>query len=127
MRDTPTLSLLIPVVAPIIYPDGLLWKQVLGTPSGVIFIPPQLASEVVDTAQDVSLRDRFGKQRLREGVYTPGQIDRAWTEEMERDFEKWRAEGGREAFGEALMLLSFVKRVVGRVGGSDKGRARRSA
>ena len=27
----------------------------------------------------------------------------------------------------ALMLLSFVKRVVGRVGGSDKGRARRSA
>lgn len=64
---------------------------VLGTPTGVIFIPPQLASEVVDTAQDVSLRDRFGKRRLREGVYTPGQIDRAWTEEMERDFEKWRA------------------------------------
>ena len=30
----------------------------------------------------VALRDRFGHQRLREGVYTPGEIDRKWSEEF---------------------------------------------
>ena len=64
---------------------------VLGTPTGVIFIPPHLAQEVVERAQDVSTRDRFGKQRLLEGRYTPGQIDRAWSPEIEADFQEWLA------------------------------------
>ena len=33
--------------------------------------------------------DRFGKQRLSEGRYTPGQIDTRWTDEIERDFSGW--------------------------------------
>ena len=35
------------------------------------------------------LRDQFGHQRLREGKYTPGQIDQRWSDEMEKDFSKW--------------------------------------
>ncbi|MFB0504304.1 MAG: RraA family protein, partial [Candidatus Bathyarchaeia archaeon] len=62
---------------------------VLGTPTGVIFIPPHLAQEVVERSEDIRLRDEFGKQRLSEGRYTPGQIDRAWTAEIESDFQDW--------------------------------------
>lgn len=63
---------------------------VLGTPGGIIFIPPHLAEEVVTRSEDVRLRDRFGHQRLREGRYTPGEIDRAWPPEIEADFQEWR-------------------------------------
>jgi len=65
---------------------------VLGTPTGVIFIPPHLVEEVVEKSEEIRLRDRFGKQRLREGRYTPGQIDSKWTEEIERDFRNWLKE-----------------------------------
>ena len=37
----------------------------------------------------VQLRDTFGKGRLREGKYTPGQIDTRWTDDIERDFSAW--------------------------------------
>ena len=65
---------------------------VLGTRSGVIFVPPHLAQEVVERSEEIRLRDSFGHQRLREGRYTPGQIDRRWTEEIEADFAAWKAE-----------------------------------
>ncbi len=64
---------------------------VLGTRTGVIFIPPHLAQAVVERSEDVRLRDAFGHQRLREGRYTPGQIDRKWPEEIEADFASWRS------------------------------------
>jgi regulator of RNase E activity RraA len=62
---------------------------VLAKREGIIFIPAHLAQEVVDTSEIIQLRDRFGHQRLREGKYTPGQIDRKWTEDIERDFAQW--------------------------------------
>ena len=62
---------------------------VLGKQEGVIFIPAHLAEEVVHTSEIIRLRDQFGHQRLREGKYTPGEIDRKWTEEIERDFTEW--------------------------------------
>jgi regulator of RNase E activity RraA len=62
---------------------------VLGRDGGVIFIPPHLAERVVKTSEIVRLRDMFGHQRLREGKYTPGQIDSRWSEDIERDFSKW--------------------------------------
>jgi hypothetical protein len=40
-------------------------------------------------AEFISLRDQFGHQCLREGKYTPGQIDTAWTEEIKKDFLQW--------------------------------------
>ena len=45
---------------------------VLGKDNGVIFIPPHLAEKVVKTSELISLRDAFGKGRLKEGKYTPG-------------------------------------------------------
>lgn len=62
---------------------------VLGTPTGVIFIPAHLAEEVVTRSEDVRTRDVFGKQRLGEGRYTPGEIDRTWSPEIEADFQDW--------------------------------------
>ncbi|MDX2306454.1 MAG: RraA family protein [Microscillaceae bacterium] len=62
---------------------------VLGRDGGVIIIPPHLAEKVVKTSEIVRLRDMFGHQRLREQVYTPGQIDSRWTDEIEKDFSKW--------------------------------------
>jgi len=65
---------------------------VLGKQEGVVFIPPHLAEKVVKTSELVTLRDVFGKQRLREGRYTPGQIDTRWIDEIEADFSRWLAD-----------------------------------
>ena len=62
---------------------------VLGKRAGVIFIPPQLAEKVVKTSEVVGLRDTFGQIRLKEGKYTPGQIDTRWTDDIEEDFSRW--------------------------------------
>ena len=35
------------------------------------------------------LTDDFGHQRLREGKYTPGEIDREWTPGIKADFKQW--------------------------------------
>lgn len=63
---------------------------VLGTPTGVIFIPPHLVQEVVDTAVNVGLRDKFGKYCLSIGKYTPGEIDvPTWPAHIEADYLDW--------------------------------------
>jgi len=62
---------------------------VLAKRGGVIFIPPHLAERVVIEAEIIAVKDEFGHQRLREGVYTPGQIDRRWTPEIIEDFLRW--------------------------------------
>jgi 4-hydroxy-4-methyl-2-oxoglutarate aldolase len=61
----------------------------LAKKGGVVFIPAYLVEEVVLNAEFISLRDAFGHQRLREGKYTPGQIDTQWTDEIKKDFVKW--------------------------------------
>jgi regulator of RNase E activity RraA len=65
---------------------------VLGTVTGVIFIPPHLAKEVVETSEEVRLRDEFGQIRISQGVYTPGEVDRPFSELMEKDFANWKTE-----------------------------------
>lgn len=65
---------------------------VLAKREGVIFIPPHLAEEVVIQSEKTRLRDMFGHQRLREGRYTPGQIDTRWTPEILEDFFQWLEE-----------------------------------
>jgi 4-hydroxy-4-methyl-2-oxoglutarate aldolase len=63
----------------------------LGTPTGVIFIPPHLVQEVVETSEDIRVRDEFGKMRLDEGKYTSGEIDVSpWRYDIEADFVAWR-------------------------------------
>ncbi len=62
---------------------------VLARREGVIFIPAHLAEEVVINAEFIMLRDQFAITRLKAGVYTPGQIDTAWTDAIKQDFLKW--------------------------------------
>jgi regulator of RNase E activity RraA len=63
---------------------------VLGTYSGVVFIPPHLAEDVCSHAELTRLRELFGFQRLREGIYNASQMDTKWTPEIEADFDGWR-------------------------------------
>ncbi len=62
---------------------------VLARREGIIFIPAHLAEEVVFNAEFIMLRDQFAIARLKAGVYTPGQIDTAWTDAIKQDFLKW--------------------------------------
>jgi len=57
---------------------------------GVLAIPVHLAEEVVLTGEIIAIKDEFSHLRLREGRYTPGQIDAPpWSEEMKADFFQW--------------------------------------
>jgi 4-hydroxy-4-methyl-2-oxoglutarate aldolase len=62
---------------------------VLAKKEGIVFIPPHLAERVVTQSETIRLRDMFGHQRLKEGKYTPGQIDSRWTSEIQEDFRGW--------------------------------------
>lgn len=62
---------------------------VLAKKEGVIFIPPHLLEKVVITSEFIALRDKFGHEMLRKGVYTPGQIDGKWSDDIKEAFLKW--------------------------------------
>ena len=66
----------------------------LGDPEGITFIPPQLAQKVADDTEMDRLVDEWGHMMLREGKYTPGQIDAKWTREMIEQFNQWLAKKG---------------------------------
>ena len=66
---------------------------VLGKDHGVLFIPPHLAEKVVATSEIILLRDIFGKMRLSEKKYTPGEIDTGtWEPRIVSDFRGWLTE-----------------------------------
>jgi 4-hydroxy-4-methyl-2-oxoglutarate aldolase len=62
---------------------------VLAKKGGICFIPAHLVEDLLINAEFIALRDQFGHQRLREGKYTPGQIDQQWSTEIKNDFLKW--------------------------------------
>lgn len=64
---------------------------VLGSCSGVIFIPPHLVQEVVESSERIRMEDFWGQMRIREGKYTSGQVDGNWNDEMRADFAAWYA------------------------------------
>ena len=82
---------------------------VLAKKGGVVFIPAQFAEEVVMTAEFIQLRDAFGHQRLREGKYTPGQIDTQWTDEIKKDFLNWINENPAQLKMTKEELDNFLK------------------
>ena len=62
---------------------------VLAKKGGIVFIPAHLVADLVINAEFIALRDQFGHQRLREGKYTPGEIDQQWTDPIKKDFLSW--------------------------------------
>jgi regulator of RNase E activity RraA len=65
---------------------------VLGSVSGIVFIPPHLALEVVERSERIRKEDEWGQMRIREGKYTSGQVDGNWNDEMRADFAVWYEE-----------------------------------
>ncbi len=62
---------------------------ILARKYGIVFIPAQFVEDLILNSAFIQLRDDFGHQRLREGKYTPGQIDTQWTDEIKKDFLQW--------------------------------------
>ena len=71
---------------------------VLGTISGVTFIPAHLAEFVASSAEKTHIKDVFGFERLADGTYSSAQIDTTWTLEILEDFLSWMktAEAARD-------------------------------
>lgn len=62
---------------------------VLAKKNGICFIPAHLVADLVINAEFIALRDQFGIQRLKEGKWTPGQIDQQWSDDIKKDFLSW--------------------------------------
>lgn len=62
---------------------------VLAKPGAVLFIPPHLVEHIVLTSEFTKLSDEFGEEMISNKVYTAGQIDSAWDDEMNKRFVKW--------------------------------------
>lgn len=68
----------------------------IGDPEGVTFVPPQLAEKLADETEMDHMIDEWGHTMLREGKYTPGQIDAKWTRQMIGEFNAWlKAKGSK--------------------------------
>ncbi|MCX6018994.1 MAG: RraA family protein [Chloroflexi bacterium] len=63
---------------------------ILGTPTGVMFIPPHLVQQVVESSEDIRVRDEFGKLRIEQGRWSSGEIDSKWSDAIEADFAEWK-------------------------------------
>lgn len=83
---------------------------VLGTISGVTFIPAHLAEHVACVAEKSHIKDVFGFQRLQEKAYTSAQIDANWNREMMDDFLEWFAEAEAAADYQHLDWSEELKR-----------------
>jgi regulator of RNase E activity RraA len=66
----------------------------IGDPEGVTFVPPQLGEKLADETEMDHMIDEWGHMVLREGKYTPGQIDARWTPKMVEEFNAWLAQKG---------------------------------
>jgi regulator of RNase E activity RraA len=92
LRDTTLMGINVPIrIGHVMVLPG---DVAVSDPEGITFIPPQLTQEVIDKAQMTHRVDEWGHQMLREGKYTPGQIDRKWTKPMIQEFNKWLEQKG---------------------------------
>lgn len=66
----------------------------IGDPEGITFVPPQLAEKLADDTEMDHRIDEWGHTMLREGKYTPGQIDAKWTKTMIEEFNAWLEKNG---------------------------------
>ncbi|WP_149244480.1 RraA family protein [Dyadobacter sp. 32] len=83
---------------------------VLAKREGVIFIPAHLAEKVIVTAEFIGIRDKFGIQMLKEGKYTPGQIDSQWSDQLKSDFLKWLDKNPNEIPMKRSELDEYMKK-----------------
>ncbi|TDB61866.1 RraA family protein [Arundinibacter roseus] len=82
---------------------------ILAKKEGIVFIPAHLAEKVVVNSEFISLKDKFGHLRLRQGKYTPGEIDTAWNETIKADFLQWIKDNPKEVPMTKQQLDDFLK------------------
>lgn len=87
LRETMLMGINVPIRIgkAVVFPGDL----VLAKKEGVIFIPPHLAEKVIITSEFIALRDKFGHEMLRNGTFTPGEIDSQWSDKIKTAFLKW--------------------------------------
>ncbi|MCE6989450.1 RraA family protein [Dyadobacter sp. CY323] len=83
---------------------------VLAKKEGVIFIPAHMAENVIQTAEFLTLRDKFAIQMLKEGKFSPGQIDNQWTDELKESFLKWLDKNPKEIPMKRSELDEYMKK-----------------
>ena len=62
---------------------------VVSDTEGLTFIPPQYCQRVVEVATLIHYEDEWGHMMLREGKFTPGEIDGKWPDSLVNEFNKW--------------------------------------
>ena len=62
---------------------------VIAQREGVLFVPAHMTEQVISTAEFVIRKDQFGFDRVKSGVYSTGQIDSQWSDDIKADFIKW--------------------------------------
>lgn len=62
---------------------------VIATVEGVLFVPAHLAEEIVSVAEFVVRKDQFGFEMVRNNIYSTGEIDSQWSDEIKVAFLKW--------------------------------------
>jgi hypothetical protein len=62
---------------------------VISDVEGLTFVPPQFCKRVVEVATLIHYEDEWGHMMLREGKFTPGQIDGGWPASIVNEFNKW--------------------------------------
>ncbi len=65
---------------------------VLGSREGVVFIPPQLAQQLVETSEKTRMQDAFAHAGVVAGRFTAQQADGGFTPEMNKEFTNWLLE-----------------------------------
>jgi len=57
--------------------------------AGVVFIPAHMAELVIETAEFIASRDRFGKEMIAAGKYSAAQVDAEWAEPVRAEYMNW--------------------------------------
>jgi 4-hydroxy-4-methyl-2-oxoglutarate aldolase len=92
LKDTTLMGINVPIrIGQVMVMPG---DVAVSDAEGITFIPPQLAQQIIDEAQMTHRVDEWGHMMLREGKYTPGQIDGEWTKPMIQEFNKWLEQKG---------------------------------
>ena len=66
----------------------------IGDAEGVTFVPPHRAEKLADQTEMDPMIDEWGPMMLREGKYTPGEIDGKRMPKMIEGFNAWLGKRG---------------------------------
>src|ERR1700712_2356323 len=83
---------------------------VLSVKEGVLFIPAHLVEKVVATSEFVALRDEFSHAMLKAGMFTTGEIDSQWSNQIREAFLKWLAQNPKKGKMTRAQLDAFMEK-----------------